>query len=324
MSGNKAYLGFDIGGTKIAVCIGSGDGKIVASERIVNAEREPGDVMDQMVSAAKGLMSSQGITDKDISAIGIGAPGPLDIEAGVMYASPNMKKWDNIPIVDFISGKFRPKVHLDNDANAGALAEWLFGAGRGRKNMVYLTMSTGIGGGIIAEGKLVRGRDLLAGEMGHIVLDPDGPACGCGLRGCYEAFCGGKSVAQRIMSDLGQQPDHPMMKLAGGDRSKIGYPILIEGVRMKNGYALSLWDDICLRNAQALGGFMNILNPEMIVLGTIALAAGNLLLDPVKKLLPRFAWPQMIKDVEIRPSELGNKIGEYSAISVAAYYGRGA
>ncbi len=324
MSRNKTYLGFDIGGTKIAVCIGGGDGKIVASERILNSEREPGDVIDEMVSAAKRLMSSQGISDKDISAIGIGAPGPLDMKAGIMHASPNMKKWDNIPIVDFISGKFRPKVHLDNDANAGALAEWLFGAGRGRKNMVYLTMSTGIGGGIIAEGKLVRGRDLLAGEMGHIVLDPEGPACGCGLRGCYEAFCGGKSVAQRIMSDLGQQPDHPMMKLAGGDRSKIGYPILIEGVRMKNGYALSLWDDICLHNAQALGSFMNILNPEMIVMGTIALAAGNLLLDPVKKLLPRFAWPQMIKDVEIRPSELGSKIGEYSAISVAAYYGGGA
>jgi glucokinase len=111
-----------------------------------------------------------------------------------------------------------------------------------------------------------------------------------------------------------------LIKFAGGDNSKIGYPVLIEGIKSKNGYALSLWDEICLRNAQAIGMFTNIFNPEFIILGTVALAAGNLLLDPVKKLLPRFAWPQMIKNLKIKTSPLGGKIGEYSALSIAVYY----
>ncbi len=316
----RNYLGFDIGGTKIAVCLGDEDGKLIASKRIVNSERAPRELMDEMVAVAKNIMKNARLSDADISAIGIGAPGPIDMKTGVMEPSPNMKKWDRIPILDFISAHFKAKVYLDNDANAGALAEWLFGAGRRKRNLIYLTMSTGIGGGVIAEGKLLRGRDLIAGELGHVVLDPNGPACNCGLRGCYEAFCGGKSLSQRILSDLSQQPDHPLMRLAKNDKTKIGYPILIEGVKIKNGYALSLWDEICLRNAQALGIFINIFNPEMIILGTIALAAGDILLEPVKKLLPRFAWPQMIDKIHLTSSELGNKMGEYSALSVAIYY----
>lgn len=322
MKKKKLYLGFDIGGTKIAVCVGDEDGNLLASDRLVNSGREPNEVISEMISKAKKLISSLQITEKDISAIGIGAPGPADVIKGILFASPNMKKWDNIPVQDIVSSHFNTDVYFDNDANAGALAEWLFGIGKNKKNMIYLTMSTGIGGGIIAEGKLIRGRDLLAGELGHIVLDPNGPACNCGLRGCYEAFCGGKAISQRLSADLGQNPDHIILKIAGGDSSKIGYPALIEAVKLKNGYALSLWDEICLRNSQALGIFMNIFNPEMIILGTIAVAAGNLLLEPVKKLLPRFAWPQMMNNIEIKTSSLGSKIGEYSAISVAAYYSK--
>jgi glucokinase len=316
----KFYLGFDIGGTKIAVCLGRADGTIIASERIPNLERNPREVMNDMVSCGKKLLADASLPPQNISAIGIGAPGPLNIIEGKIESSPNMKNWNDIPIVDFISKEFSAKTYIENDANAGALAEWIFGAGKNCSNLIYLTMSTGIGGGIIAEGKLVRGNDLIGGEMGHIVLDPEGPACNCGLRGCYEAFCGGRAISQKIMADLSQQPEHPLIRFAQGDAGKIGYPVLIEGVKSKNGYALSLWDEICLRNAQAIGIFTNIFNPEFIILGTVALAAGNLLLDPVKKLLPRFAWPQMIKNLKIKTSPLGCKIGEYSALSIAVYY----
>lgn len=322
MKKKNLYLGFDIGGTKIAVCIGDEDGKLLVSERLQNSGREPDEVISDMISTGKKLISSAGLTEKDIHAIGIGTPGPADLNNGILYSSPNMKKWDNIPLKKMIYEAFKIDVYFDNDANAGALAEWLFGSGKNKKNMIYLTMSTGIGGGIISEGVLIRGRDLLAGELGHIVLDPNGPACNCGLRGCYEAFCGGKAISQRIMADIGQNPEHIIMKIAAGDQSKIGYPALIEAVKQKNGYAMSLWDEICLRNSQALGIFMNIFNPEMIIMGTIATAAGELLLGPIKKLLPRFTWPQMMNKIEIKPSSLGNKIGEYSAISIASYYSK--
>ncbi|HRU02323.1 MAG TPA: ROK family protein, partial [Victivallales bacterium] len=282
------------------------------------------DVIKDMINSAKNMLCDCSISESDISAIGIGAPGPADLQKGILLASPNMKKWDNIHLKDIISENFKSKVYFDNDANAGALAEWLFGVGQGRKNIIYLTMSTGIGGGIISEGVLLRGRNLLAGELGHVVLNPKGPACNCGLRGCYEAYCGGKAISQRILSDLSGQPDHPIMKIAANDKSKIGYPALIEAVKLKNGYALSLWDEICLRNSQAIGIFINIFNPEMIIMGTIAVAAGNLLIEPLKKLLPRFAWTQMMKDIELKTTSLGNKIGEYSGISIAKYYSESA
>jgi len=320
MAAESNYLGFDIGGTKIAVCLGTSNGKILASERIPNSDRNPNEVIDQMVTSARKMMSDYGLSDSDIASVGIGAPGPIDMFSGIMEKSPNMLKWNNVPILKTVSQIFKSRVYLENDANAGALAEWIFGLGRTKRNLIYLTMSTGIGGGIITDGKLLRGRDLVAGEIGHIVLDPQGPACNCGLRGCYEAFCGGKSVARRILSDLSGEPEHPLMLMAGGDAGKIGYPVLIEGVKTGNGYALSLWDEICLRNAQALGLLINTFNPEMIVMGTVALAAGDVLLDPVKKLLPRFAWPRMLRGVQIRTSSLGRNIGEYSGLSVAIYY----
>ncbi|HPO89749.1 MAG TPA: ROK family protein [Victivallales bacterium] len=324
MKKEKKYLGFDIGGTKIAICIGDDKGNILASDRVVNSDRNPEDVIKDMINSAKNMLCDCSISESDISAIGIGAPGPADLQKGILLASPNMKKWDNIHLKDIISENFKSKVYFDNDANAGALAEWLFGVGQGRKNIIYLTMSTGIGGGIISEGVLLRGRNLLAGELGHVVLNPKGPACNCGLRGCYEAYCGGKAISQRILSDLSGQPDHPIMKIAANDKSKIGYPALIEAVKLKNGYALSLWDEICLRNSQAIGIFINIFNPEMIIMGTIAVAAGNLLIEPLKKLLPRFAWTQMMKDIELKTTSLGNKIGEYSGISIAKYYSESA
>ncbi len=309
-------IGFDIGGTKIAAALGTGDGKIISSKRIKSENRAPEDVLGEMVLAGNEMLKSNGFKSSDLTAIGIGAPGPMDIPKGTI--SPcNMKKWVNVPVRDYLSEKMGVKAYFDNDANAGVLAEWLFGAGKGCSHLIYLTMSTGIGGGIIANGHLVQGASFTAGEIGHMVLDPKGPVCNCGLRGCYEAFCGGRAISQRMQREIADQPDHPIIKYVDGKIEKLGYPALLEAVKDKNGYALDLWDEICMRNAQAIGILGNTFNPEMIVLGTIASHAKELLLDPINKHLPQFCWKEMIDAMKIQPTSLGNEIGEYSGICVA-------
>ncbi len=316
MKNERYLLGFDIGGTKIAVALGTDTGRIVASKRINSANRSPEEVLEDLAQTSKSLLDANGVKASDLMAAGIGAPGPMDIPKGTI--SPcNMKGWVDVPIRDIIADKLGVRTFFDNDANAGVLAEWFFGAGKRCRDLIYLTMSTGIGGGIIANGHLVVGKAFMAGEIGHIVLNPKGPACSCGLKGCYEAYCGGRALSIRLQRELTGQPDHPLVKFAGGNFENLGYPALIEGVKAQNGYSLNLWDEICMRNAQAIGIFGNTFNPEMIVLGTIAFHAKSLLLEPIRKYIPQFCWRQMIDSMSITTSALGKEIGEYSGICVA-------
>jgi glucokinase len=317
MSNDFPVVGFDIGGTKIAVTLGTSAGKIIKSQRLDNYDSDPLEAMENMCRTAMEIVSSSGMSMKDIRAAGIGAPGPVDIPRGIIISSPNMRKWKDVRIKDYIQNKLKVETFLENDANAGALAEWIFGEGKGKSSLIYLTMSTGIGGGIIAEKHLVRGISSVGGEVGHTILDINGPMCNCGLRGCYEAFCGGRAVAQRLQKELKDKPDHPIVKHAGGDIKRVDFKAFLSAVREKDPYALGLWNEYCLRNAQAVGILLNNLNPEMVFFGTIARAAGDLFLSPFKELLPRFCWKEAWSVCDFRFTSLGDSIGELSPIAAA-------
>ena len=186
--------------------------------------------------------------------------------------------------------------------------------------MIYLTMSTGIGAGIIAGGKLIQGKSFLAGEIGHSVLVPYGRQCNCGLKGCYEAYAGGRALAQRMQEELAGQDDHVMLKYAKDNKlENIDLLSLEKAARDGVEYAVKLWDEMCLRDAQAFGMLMNIFNPERIVLGTLAYAAGDFFMAPVKKYLPDFAWKETLQDCELVPSALKREIGSYAGIAGALY-----
>jgi len=316
---DKAFpvLGFDIGGTKVAICVAMSDGKILASGRVDNKERPPEAVLPELVATGERLIAEAGLTKKDIVALGIGSPAPHDIPRGLITAPTNMKSWVNVPIRDFLAENFQTEAYMENDANAGALAEWFFGAGKKCRNMLYLTMSTGIGGGIITNGHLVQGHDYYAGECGHIVLDLNGPLCNCGMRGCYEAFCGGRALANRMQRELANQPNSAVVRHAGGKVENIDMVALVEAVKEGDAYACKLWDEMCLRNSQAIGLFINTFNPDMIVLGTIAWAAGELFMKPVLERLPQFCWETPRRGCQVMPSVLQRHIGEYAGVSVA-------
>jgi glucokinase len=319
MSSSFPLLGIDIGGTKIALCVADSAGTILAKERMEGATLRPyPEVLPELLHACRRLVAGAGLRLDQVRACGISSPGPIDWAGGVIQKSPNMA-WEDVPIRDDLARDLGVPVHFDNDANAGMLAEWFFGAAQGARNAIYLTMSTGVGGGVIAEGQLLHGVNGNAGELGHVILDLNGPPCGCGMRGCLEAYCGGRSVALRLQRLLRDRPDHAIMKLpeVHGDLRALGYPALRTAVREGIPLAVELWEEICLRLAQGLGLYLMAYNPEVVVFGTVAVYSGELLLDPVRRHLPRFAWKQMRSPCELRITALGAQIGELAGPAVA-------
>ena len=193
---NKAFpvLGFDIGGTKIAICLAMSDGTIIATGRVDNKMKTPDEVLPQAVAEGERILASAGISKQELRAIGISSPSPMDFDKGLICNPCNLNGWIDVPIRDYLGKAFETEAFFDNDANGAGLAEWFFGAGKGTQNMIYLTMSTGIGGGIVTNDTLVRGTGFYGGEVGHVVIEAnDGRLCGCGHHGCYEAYCGGRS-----------------------------------------------------------------------------------------------------------------------------------
>ncbi len=314
-------LGIDIGGTKIAVCVGNAAGQVLAAERLEGGAQRPyADVLPEICALARRVVGQAGLNMAEVAACGLSTPGPIDIVRGVIEKTPNMV-WDAVTIRDDIAGELGVSTVMQNDANAGVLVEWFFGVARGCHNVTYFTMSTGIGGGIVAANRLVQGPTGNAGEVGHIVIDINGPLCGCGMRGCFEAFCGGRSVSRRLAETFGRDANHPLMQMpeVAGEIGKLNYQVLREAVKRGIPGTAEFWDDICLRMAQGLGMFMNTLNPELIILGTTFLYSGDMLMKPVMAYLPRFAWPQMINSCRFELPAMGSRIGELAGIAVALY-----
>ena len=317
--GTNKVLGVDIGGTKIAICLADDAGNVIASDRIPSGVQTPYEqVLPRLAETARKLVADQGLAMGDIRCCGIAAPGPLDMQNGVMSRSPNMV-WADVPIRDDLARELGIKTSLDNDANGGVLAEYFFGGHRGCKDLIYVTMSTGVGFGVISGGNLVTGKSGIAGEMGHMVLDVNGPKCPCGLAGCMEVYCGGRSVADRLQAMLKDKQNHPMYRVPGvdGKPEKLNFQAVREGAKLGIPLAIQMWDEICMRLAQGLGIAIITFNPEVIVLGTAAYYAGDFLLEPVRRYLPRFTWQEMLKDCSVEVSALGLKVGELAGASIA-------
>ena len=311
-------LGFDVGGTKVAVSLVLSDGTLVASSRVPNKEREPDDVLPAMVSAGKSLLADAGIPREELKAVGVCTPSPLDFKKGIVMGPPNMKAWRHVPIRDYLAGEFGVRAFFDNDANASGLAEWLFGSGVGVQDMLYITMSTGIGAGVIANGHLMRGATCDGGEVGHMILDVNGPLCNCGLRGCWEAYSGGRAIAQRVQRELANSPNSMIVRLAGSI-DNIDMKTLSDAVLAGDPYACAVWDEMMERNAQAIGMLHNIFNPSVIALGTIAIQCGDLFMAPLFERVKKYCWKQPREACSIVAGKLGPKLGEYAGASVALY-----
>jgi len=313
------FLGIDIGGTKTGVCIATEAGKILASRRM---RAEPYEAIEsyrtRLTSICAEVAEAAAVPLETIEAVGISAPGPLDIRRGLLIRPPNNPGWVNVPIVSLVREALNKPVYLNNDANSCALAEMLFGSHGKVENLIYLTLSTGMGGGIIVNGRLVQGITDTGGEVGHHVVDPKGPLCPCGQRGCWEVYVGGYNVAERLKARIRQQQlKTKIVEKAGGVVDNITMQALEAAAREGDPVAVEEWDQLAERLAQGIGSLIMILNPEIIVLGTIAIRVGDFIMVPLREKLKKYAWEWPLRACRIVPSSLGDRIGDLSAIAVA-------
>jgi len=303
--------GIDIGGTKISVGIAKPHEKLITSDYFLNSES---DSAEKTILKALAALTSLAMQAKGrLTAIGIGCPGPLDFEAGKFLAPPNLPaSWHHFPIRQFVEEKTDLRVVIDNDANAAAVGEHLFGAGRGYTDLVYLTISTGIGGGIIADNKLAH----RWGEAGHITVQPDGELCGCGARGCLEAVCSGSGIARRARNYLNSGRPSLMREMAAGI-SQVTAKTVIDAVRANDELANSIWHETIKFMAIGIGGMMAVLAPQAVILGGgVAIGAGDVLLKPLREELK-----QRVRIIEPSPVMLASLASEsvlYGALALAS------
>ncbi len=306
-----SVLALDIGATRVRVAIIREDGVILWRESLLTLAQEgPKATLDRISAAMRhGLASPDG---NAVRAIGIGAPGPLDPWQGIIYDPPNLPGWDALPLRRLLQDEFGLPVFVGNDANLAGLGEHRYGAGRGASDLVYLTISTGIGGGIISSGKLLLGARGLAGEIGHTSVEARGRRCNCGNRGCLEVMAAGPAIAR-----------HGMEAARRGWAPAIAARAITAEIVVAEALA---GDDVARRIVERAGFYVGVgvvnllhtLNPQRIVIGGgVALGAGDLLLEPVRNTVAARAMPPFRRDLLILPAELGDDAGLLGALALA-------
>ena len=311
-------LGFDIGGTKCAVILAEikdGGIKIIGKEKTAtDLNVAPEKMIEKLCLAADELTDG-----REISGIGVSCGGPLDSTRGIILSPPNLPGWDEVHIKDILEERYKVKVNVQNDANACAVAEWKWGAGRGCRNMIFLTFGTGLGGGLILDGKLYSGTNDMAGETGHIRVADDGPT-GYGKAGSFEGFCSGGGIARLAYAkalEMAKDGDCPAYYKDGMKQEDITAKTVSDAARAGDETALEVYR-IC---GEHLGGglslLIDLLNPEKIVIGSIFARAHDLLWEPCKKVLEAETLPISLGVCEVVPAALGEEIGDYAAVSTA-------
>lgn len=312
------FLGIDIGGTKRVVVVGNHDGKpLIHRRRPMENSGDWRADLDALIEDGRRLLAEwEKQTGEGLAAVGASVPGPVDTERGILLNPPNLPSWHQAPIGAVLREAFGVEVRIENDANAAALAEHAYGAGRGVKDMVYLTMSTGVGAGVIANGKLLKGAFGGAGEAGHLRVEFPGIRCRCGLDGCLEAYVGGRAWRSRLREVVPDDSD--VMKRAKGDREAIRPEHLVSAARAGDAFAVrefGRWLDYLARGIVSL---VMTLDPERFVLGTIATAAGKTLcFDPLHERVTAALWSHQAERLSIVPSGLGEELPLCAGLAVA-------
>ena len=283
----KEYIGIDIGGTKCSVVRGDEAGTILAKLRFLTEDRDS--ALEKIFGCVEELWS------ENVAAIGVSCGGPLDSKAGVILSPPNLPGWDAVPITKLLEERFGVPAYLRNDADACAVAEWKFGAGKGSENLIFLTFGTGLGAGLILNGRLYPGTCGMAGEVGHVRLYEDGHT-GYGKAGSYEGYCSGGGIAQ-----YGQGSAAELAERAGAGDAR----------------AQSIWEQTGENLGKLLAVLIDVLNPEVIVIGSIFARSGHLMEDAMNRVLEREALAANRTVCRIVPAGLGEALGDTAALCAA-------
>ena len=315
----KYVVGVDMGGTKILAAIITGDGTILSrAKTATKAHKDPTKVIDRIADCINKAIKQAGLSKASIQSVGIGAPGPLDPKDGVIIFAPNLN-WYNVPLKKELESRLNIPTFLDNDVNVGTVGEFTHGAGQGANSLVGIFVGTGIGGGIILNGKLFHGTNKTAGEIGHIIVKANGPKCNCGNSGCLEAISSRTAITKKIRKAvLKQGRKSHILELNDGNLDNIRSKTLAKAVASGDKVTI----EVIRRTAKYLGigiaSVVNFLNPEMIILGGgVVEALDDEFIKRIRKFAKAYALPNTMDGIEIVTAKLGDDAGVIGASVLA-------
>jgi glucokinase len=304
-------LALDIGGTKLAAGVVTGDGRIHGWQ-VTPTRREEGPrrVLARLFDLGRKAVADAGLAEP--AAVGVSCGGPLNSAAGVLECPPHLPGWIDVPIGGMAAAEFGMPSALENDATAAALGEFRYGAGRGTSTMLYLTISTGVGGGAVIGGRLHRGAAGNGGELGHVMVRPGGRRCSCGRLGCLEAYASGTAIAERAREALAEGRASTLSAVESPTAEDVS-----RAAAAGDPLAVEIWDETTWALGSAITDLVNAFEPELVVLGGGVTRAGALLLDPVAAAVARDAMPPAARTARIEPARLGAGVGVVGAGAVA-------
>ena len=318
-SPNKYIIGVDLGGTNIVVGAMSADGsrQFAMHSTPTISEGGAGDVVGRMVQMVEATitetLAETGANREDILGVGIGSPGPLNREQGLVIFTPNLG-WRDFPLRQKISDAVQLPCSLDNDANCATYGEWWIGAARGANNVVGITIGTGIGGGLIIDGKLYHGASDVAGEIGHMTIDQTGRRCNCGNYGCLEAYASGPNIAERAREALRAGDESTLPDLVGGDLERITAATVYEAAQQGDVVAREVVRDTARFLGTGLANLLNVFNPDVVVVAGGVTQAGDALFEPLRNEVRRRAFKPAVMACRIVPGELPGTAGVVGAV----------
>jgi len=315
---STAWIGIDIGGTNIKLAVVGESGRVLDRGVIETVAPEgPAAAFTRIHAAAAAL--SRG---REISGVGVACAGLIDVEKGLLRSSPNLASWEGAPLRRIAKRHFSLPISVDNDANSAAWGEVCAGGRKGASDLVFITLGTGVGGGIVAGGRLVRGVSNYAGEVGHTTVDPAGPRCRCGNRGCLEAIAGSYGMIRRARALARERPGRYLSKWIERDRRKLTPALIAEAARKGDGAARRVLRETGEALGTAIASLVNLLNPEAVIIGGGVSEAFDLLSPHVHRVVERRAFPEPAAQVRIERSQLGNDASVIGAAMFARDYAR--
>jgi glucokinase len=308
---HRLAIGVDLGGTTIKAGVVSTDGSILYQTKSPSRSLEgPQAVVKQIELTVVDALSHAG--RNSVAGIGVGAPGVVD-RGGVVKSPPNFKGWDSFPLADELRSALKMDVQIENDANAAAIAESRFGAGKDYENFLFVIWGTGVGGGIILNHKIFRGPMGGAGEIGHMSIDYNGPPCNCGSRGCVEAYVGQRYLSQRTLERLKRYPDSKILEFVSGDKTKIDPAVISKAAHDDDPLARQILLEAGELLGIALGAVMNVFDLRVSIIGGGVSAAGQFVLDRIQSSVQAHVLKHMRPEISVLQAQLGNEAGMLGA-----------
>ncbi len=313
----KFIVGVDLGGTYIKAGSVSKDGDILYQTSVPSmGEVGPEAVVNQIAKAVETI--KQNHKGEEILGVGIGSPGMVDLDGGTVKYPPNLANWKVFRLGEEVGKKVGTRVEVENDANAAAVGELRFGAGKGMKNFIMITLGTGVGGGFIVDGKVFRGESGGAGEIGHTTINYDGPLCGCGNHGCVEAYVGQKHLSRRVAEQLKSHPDSLINKLIAGDPEKLEPMIISQASDQGDAYAIQVWKEAGMYIGTAVAASFNLFDVATVIIGGGVAKAGKPLFDSIEATIRERVLSPLKPRVKVLQAKLANSAGIIGAAALIA------